>query len=250
MYKLDSVRTRINQDLRGAMDILGANVRIAGENFPGSFPAIEIIDGSDGDPDTLVLRRNLLDEVLKVCVPITASSGGSIVFAQGTAQGCIYADNTQNFNAWSAYRDGETVSAYIFNTVTNLGEWIDYSGESDSGTSYAITTAGSSFTNEYDADGSAVYVMEEWKFSLNGNMLQLEIDGDTAAPLNVAPGIVDFQVQAVLPDGTVQDSYSSSDDWTLLHTVRISLTGRGTWRRNELERTLVSEFFPRNVLSN
>ena len=37
LFRADVVRTRINQDLRSALDIVGSQVRVAGENFVVSF---------------------------------------------------------------------------------------------------------------------------------------------------------------------------------------------------------------------
>ena len=60
LFNVDMVRTKLNQNLRSSLDIVGMNVREAGENLPGAFPAVELIDGGAG-PDHLILRRNLLD---------------------------------------------------------------------------------------------------------------------------------------------------------------------------------------------
>jgi len=61
LYLHDIVRTRVNQDLRGSLDMIGVNIRQAGENFTMSFPAIQIVNGTGGAGDQLILRRNLLD---------------------------------------------------------------------------------------------------------------------------------------------------------------------------------------------
>ena len=42
LVRYDMDRTSLNQNLRGALDILGMNVRLAGENLPGFFPAIVV----------------------------------------------------------------------------------------------------------------------------------------------------------------------------------------------------------------
>ena len=118
LYQHDITRTRLNQNLRSALDVIGINAREAGENLPAGFPAVEVIDGP---PDELILRRNLIDEVLKLCQPITAGSGpGPAYFsAVGSEPGCSYADQTANYDAWRQERldRGGVVSAYIYDPV-------------------------------------------------------------------------------------------------------------------------------------
>ena len=63
-YTTDQNRTRTNQNLRAALDLVGIEIRQSGERLPSDFPALEIVDGAEGAPDRLILRRNLLDEVL------------------------------------------------------------------------------------------------------------------------------------------------------------------------------------------
>src|SRR5690606_14236408 len=57
-YHTDVVRTRINSNLRSAMDMVAMNIRQAGENLQSSFPALVLEDGGADNPDTLILRRN------------------------------------------------------------------------------------------------------------------------------------------------------------------------------------------------
>ena len=67
MYEVDEARTRVNRSLRGAGAFLVADIRQAGERLGDDFPAIEIIDGASGAADQLILRRNLLPAVFRVC---------------------------------------------------------------------------------------------------------------------------------------------------------------------------------------
>src|SRR5690606_49337 len=59
-YATDVVRTRVNSNLRSAMDILSMNIRQAGENLQASFPAVIVEDGEGGAPDVLRVRRSLI----------------------------------------------------------------------------------------------------------------------------------------------------------------------------------------------
>ena len=81
-------------------------------------------------------------------------------------------------------------------------------------------------------------------------MLQFFANEDTANPLNLSADISDFQVQAVLSDGSVVDTLGTSDDWTDLTALDISLTGQVTFDDRTLTRTVSARFFPRNVLSH
>ncbi|NLF25019.1 MAG: hypothetical protein GX589_05095 [Deltaproteobacteria bacterium] len=251
-YRKDVARTRINQDLRGALDIIGSTARVAGENFNGAFPAIEVIDGVNGAPDELILRRNLLDEVLKVCVPIVAGTAADLIFAYGSESGCVYAGNTHNYEVWRAWRQARdgSVRAYVFDTSTDLGEYFDYSGEIDSNGQYAAVRASGTWANDYSNASSAAYIMEEWRFRVSDDTLQLIENGESDNPLNVAFGVTDMQVEVFMQEGGVQSTFSGSDNWTLMQSIGITLTGQELFRGEVLERQLSARFFPRNVLSN
>ncbi|NMC64340.1 MAG: prepilin-type N-terminal cleavage/methylation domain-containing protein, partial [SAR324 cluster bacterium] len=168
-YTEDSARKQINQSLRGTLDIIGADLRVGGENLPSAFPAFELIDGGTG-PDELVIRRNLLDEVLKVCEKIQANTTEPhIYFAiDYVTPGCIFSDNTHNYEAWRAYRlshEGST-RAYIVNMTTGLGEFFTYTSEDITGHKYRIWSDKDKWLHTYDVNASAVYLLEEWRYRI------------------------------------------------------------------------------------
>jgi prepilin-type N-terminal cleavage/methylation domain-containing protein len=80
MFETDQHRTTINQNLRAGIDLLGIDVRQAGERLPFDAPAVQITDGSGGAPDVLILSRNMLDYVLPVCKDISAGSSSDSIF--------------------------------------------------------------------------------------------------------------------------------------------------------------------------
>ena len=126
LYKEDIVRTKVNQNLRGAMDIIGSDIRLAGENLGPTFPAIQLTNGTAGGPDTLILRRNLLPEVLQVCVALTAGSTAKLQFAiPGTTAGCIYSGETTAYNSWRSYRlaNQNSVDSFVWNVCAKIGEF-------------------------------------------------------------------------------------------------------------------------------
>ncbi len=260
IYQLDLVRTRLNQNLKGAMDVIGMDVREAGENLIDTFPAVEIIDGAPGEPDELILRRNLIDEVLKVCTQIDSGSGDNRVFlanASGEA-GCDYASNTHNYQTWQNYRTDHdnSVRVFIYDIVAKEGEFFDYDSETDEGvTDYSISRSGGAWEHTYEVGSSSVYIIEEWRFKVdktdpNDGLLQLIENGDDENPQNVVAGITDFQVRAHMQDGTVQDDLPRTDRWADLKSVEVTLTGRDYVRKEPLTRVLTARYFPRNILSN
>ena len=78
IYGTDVVRTRINQNIRSAFDIIETELRQAGERLPSGVPAIEIAHGASSD--TLTLRRNTLDDTLTVCKTVNTSAGNNDIF--------------------------------------------------------------------------------------------------------------------------------------------------------------------------
>lgn len=249
----DMVRTRLHEDLRGAMEVVSMNVREAGENFTGTFPAILVIDGASGAPDELIVRRNLLDEVIKVCAPVGGGSGADVYLTAGSTGGCVYSGQTTNYNAWRDYRTSQspqTARAYLFNTGTRLGEWFTYISEADTGTDYHITASDSLWANSYDTVASAAYLMEEWHFFVVGDELRAVIDGDPSQLMRIATRISDFQVVVNLNDGTAVTNFDETDSWTNIDTISITTKTADTFKNKPIEVELSADFFPRNILSN
>lgn len=255
-YRNDLVRTRLNQNLRSALDLVGIDVREAGENLTSIFPAVEIINGADGAPDQLVLRRNTLDEVLNICVALNnGNSGNQVQFALAgsIAPGCIYDNQTNSFTSWQAHRiaQGGTVKAFVYNSTSRTGQFVDYVGETDSGTEYFINLDPAvTWSADYQVGASAVYMIEEWRYSLNADYLQLAVDGDNANPFNIAFGISNMQIRALLQDGTIAEQFLPADNWTALRAVEVTLSGIDAGWNQEIEREVRGEFLPRNILSN
>lgn len=250
----DVVRVRVMQNTRGAMDIIGTDLRIGGENLPSGFPAFLIEDGGAG-PDTLTVRRNLKEEVLKVCSPLTAGSADRYVYFadSSTTSGCIYGDNEFAYNEWHEHRvaQGGTIKAYVFNTSTKIGEFFNVSADEDTGTTLAILKSESDppWANSYDTTGSNVYILEEWRYEVSDNLLQVIQDGDELNPLNVMFGVDDFQVNVILTDNTLTNTFAATDSWSQIRLIEISLTGSEEAVGKAISRTVTSRFLPRNILS-
>lgn len=250
----DNVRTRLNQNLRGSMDIVGLDIRIAGENLPSAFPAVELTNGASGAPDTLTVRRNTIDEVLPICTSISAgSSATSVYFATpGATPGCSYSGQLQSYTAWSNKRseEGGSFLAYIFNSSTKQGEFFTVTNITDNGTSYYLVSSPHTWTYAYPVGSSSVYVIEEWTYQYNTGMFQVIQNRDTANPFNVAFNILDFQADILMNDGTTKQSFTTSDNWANITTINLNLTGRDYYRTKPLQKIISASFFPRNILSN
>ncbi len=262
-FQYDLARTKLNQNLRSGIDLLGVNVREAGENLPPTVPAIELVDGSSGQPDQLVLRRNLIDEVLKLCDPISSGSTSSeVYFANSSGEpGCSYSDQTQNFNAWQAQRtsQGGTSYAYIFDPATQVGEVFEFDSEVDGGTEYYIERTSGSWQNDYNVGLTAIYIIEEWRFqqvddpydsSSPKDLFQVIENSQTSTPFTVVYGITDFQVEIVDTLGNTYLDFSPTDEWTDIEYVHIVLSGEEKSNRGNINRELEARFFPRNILSH
>lgn len=262
-YSYDILRTRLNQNIRSAFDIINSELRQSGERLPSAFPALEIIDGGTNASDQLILKRNLLDEILTVCQNITPSTVGGYVYITSTAVGtppaCTYGTQTSNYNAWKAYRLADpttVVKAYIYDFVSKKGEFFNYNSETNNGTTIqGIHRQSGTWANSYTATSSSVYILSEWNFAkstVSGqtDLLKLTQNKDTANPQSIIYGINDIQFKAIMQDNTIKTSFATTDSWTLLKAIEVSITGTDSYRGRTITSTLTTRLFPRNVLSN
>jgi type IV pilus assembly protein PilW len=265
MFETDQHRTTINQNLRAGIDLLGIDVRQAGERLPFDAPAVQITDGSSGAPDILVLRRNMLDYVLPVCKDISAGSSSDSVFVARVKlpgsgkipQGCIPVPDENgngwpdNLDAWRAYRiaNGGEILAYMHNPVTGNGEFFVYDGD-DNSTFHLHKANPDVWQHSYSANQEPrVYILEQKSFRLQGDILQCIINDDTANALNLVNRMRDFQVRAIFTDGTIQSTLAGRP-WTDLETLEVTLVAGESFRMRDMDRTVVTRFFPRNILSH
>ena len=261
IYQTDQNRTSVNQNLRAGMDLLGTDLRQAGERIPADVPAVEISSGSGGAPDTLLLRRNLIDAVLPVCAGITAGSNAAQVFVADRGPspptGCAPVPDQDadgwpdNMGAWKSYRQANSgrVLAFIYNPVGKYGEFFTYDSEDNAACSIHRASAGNWAHSYGVAEQCRVYILEERTYRLSGDLLQLVINGDTGNPMNLVCEVTDFQARAVMRDGTVLESLGAADAWSNLLSVEVTLRGQASFSGRTLVRSLSARYFPRNVLS-
>lgn len=255
----DEVRTRLNQNLRSSMDLLGIDVRRSGERLPADFPAVEIVNGENGAPDSLILRRNMLDEVLPLCATLAAgTSEENVRVAFGDADppaGCEPVPdgnaNTvpDNIDSWHGYRvvQGGQVAVYLFNPVTAAGEWFLFDDEGST-THYLHNANDDPWESTFDVDQQVrAYMLEERVYGLSGGLLRFAISG-ADDPINVGIDITDFQVRAIMANGDIEEEFDSNDSWTGLRAIEVTVVARS--ETLGIDRHLTTRFFPRNILSN
>jgi prepilin-type N-terminal cleavage/methylation domain-containing protein len=248
----DIARTRIQQNIRGALDIISMNVRQAGESLDSDFPALLVTNGTN---DVLTLRRNLVQDVLNVCN--TAAAGATQINVSDSSSGqseCLPVNVASTVSTWSNYRLGEggSTTIYIYDRVAEVGEFLEYDGESTS--SLADYLSVSETVNEYPEGSSSIYILEEFRFSLDASSktLRLTLNNETTTPMDVAYAISAFQVELTMKDGSTLTSLAVGDSntWKDIRAVRISMSGEEKARKQVFTRTVSGEYFPRNVLSD
>lgn len=273
MVASDQLRTATNQNIRASADLIGSDIRMAGERFPSggslSLSPVQIIPGGSS-PDQIVLRRNLWEGTLPVCEQPLNSSDQYINVVRLAADafwtgpwGATHPECGQpiDANGWpmnlaavKALADTTTATGvlrgYVLDPATGVGEFIDFTVPANAHTSGLIQLAGMNLTNSYDIDNRPlIYILEERHYRVNGDILELILNGNTAAPLAVASGISDLAASYVLNDGTVTQTFPSGTTWRSIASVEITITGVQSAGPDSVQRTLTSRFFPRNALS-
>lgn len=256
---LDFDRTKVNQNLRSAIEMIGIDMVLAGENLGYSFPTLEVIDGGT-DPDQIVLRRALIPESLTVCNAITAGDiAEDILFAidDGTVDtgvnsaSCVYDDSgqLQNYNTWRSFRTANPdAQVFIYDVTTGLSEFFPFVGEGQSAKSYYITRNSSAWTNSYNYIASSMFIIEEHRYRIVDDTLQLIVNQDFNNPLTIADEIQSMNYTITFNDGAQADSFdpkTAAYNWTDIRSIQIDLSSTDTY-----ENSLSSVFFPRNILSN
>ncbi len=198
--------------------------------------------------------------MLRVCQDIaTGDTDTEVYIAQsgGTPPpGCAPAPDADtdgwpdNLQAWRAFRNGQTVRAYIFNPVSGDGEFFDYVDE-DAVDFHLEADAGITWQHDYPVtDEPRVYLLEEKRFELNDDVLQVVLNDDDSTPLRLADGFEQFQLVAKFQDLSEQTSLGFADVWSELRAIEVNLSGHALVKNGRsIERAWSSEIMPRNVLS-
>ncbi len=254
VYSTDMARTKINGNLRSAMDIISMNVRQAGENLLSQFPAVLLTDGASGAADTLILRRSLVPEVLTLCASSSIGATSLAISSASLANAeCVAANALQLRNVFEGLRtnnDG-SLRIYIYDKSSKQGEFLTYTSSPVSGGQYSLVVNATS--RAYTQLTTSIYVLEEYQFALDAadQKLNLIIDGYTDTPRPVAFDVTDFQVLFTMDDGTSETSFTTASikDWKDIRQIELALSGRGVFKGHVMTSTITARFFPRNILS-
>lgn len=253
-YINDVYRTRINSNLRSAMDILSMNIRQAGEYLQSSFPAVVVTNGSGTQADQLQLRRSLIPETLTLCTASTTGDTELIVSSGSISESACYVNNVaSSYDVFEARRVSDSdgsIRLFVYDRIAKVGEFVDFTASTLNGSEYTLTV--SATTHDYARLDTSLYVVEELSFYHDSteNTLFVDFDGvsDSRA---VAFNVSDFQVSLEMEDGSNLSSFDSSSayNWKQITQVQISLTGEETLKLRTVSSSVSSEYFPRNVLS-
>jgi hypothetical protein len=132
----DQIRATANDNLRLASDLIGQDIKQAGERLSSNtqLPSISIVAGSSGTPSTLVLQRQLLTETLPVCQSIAAGSTTATIDV-AVLNGSAIANCTYSYTAPSGGEPSTTLTS--LKPTDNLRAW----------RTYRCTQGGSSVSN-------------------------------------------------------------------------------------------------------
>jgi hypothetical protein len=263
LFSMDQARTSVNQNLRAAIDIIGNDIRTTGERIDRrtlvNINGIEIIDGTE-----ILLRRNLLDDTLPICMTSLGTTANTITVSRtGNGDGINLTDHPQcrrldsngnnfpdNLDAWRDFRqaNGGSVPVFIFSPVAN--DWNLYTGEAQDGSRFNITVSGSRNNTYQVGPNTGMFLVEERRYRLVDNTIELIINRDEANRQRLITNVENFEIRALLNDGNIITNTASvaNWDWTRIATVEISITGNVSNNRDSTPRTLTSSFFPRNIL--
>jgi prepilin-type N-terminal cleavage/methylation domain-containing protein len=253
-YFADIKRTEINGNLRSAMDVISMNIRQAGENLLAAFPAVLLTSGTSGASDTLQLRRSPITEVLTVCT--TSNSGDTRLYVSSASLSnteCVPTSVAPVYTIFTTQLQNteETPRVYIYDKVNKVGEFVNYQGSGINSGQYYLTVGSTS--RAYTQLNTSIYVIEEYQFSrvAASNRLVLTVDQDGSLR-PVAFDVLDFQTSFILQDGTTVTSFdqsSGTNDWKDIHEIVLTLSGKATFKTQQITSTITSSYFPRNILS-
>lgn len=273
MVENDQLRTATNQGVRAGSDLMGSDIRMAGERFPRggslSLSPIQIVPGG-ANPDEITLRRNLWEGTLPVCMDPLNNGHQFINVVRLAADafwtgpyGGTHAEcgQTLDSNGWpmnlaavKALADTTTTNGvlrgYILDPATGVGEFIDFDIPADADDTGLIRLVGMNVVNTYQIDNRPlIYILDERHYRVQNGILELLLNGNTASPLAVAADISDFEALYVLNTGVVSATFPAGTTWRDIESVSITLTGMAGIGPDTVQRSFTNRYFPRNVLS-
>ncbi|MBL7661614.1 prepilin-type N-terminal cleavage/methylation domain-containing protein [bacterium] len=255
-YYRDVVRTRVNQNLRSATNIIGMNTAQSGEFLPTTFPAIEVTNGTSGNSDTLIIRKGMLSAIPFLCKTLGSGAADRIYISSttsGAPSGCVRTNVTTNYNALKTYRlanSSKPVKAFIYDISSKVGEFFTYNGETDTGTEYYLTRTSGVWANTYSTTSTSIYLVEELKFNRASDLLQMIKNDDSTNALGVMFGITDFQVSIGKTDNTQVTSFPRTTEWNQIKYIDMTLTASESGMKKTYTKSETIRVYPRNILAH
>jgi type IV pilus assembly protein PilW len=275
LVQSDQLRTATNQGVRAGSDLIGSDIRMAGERFPQSsaltLPPIEIVQGASGAPDEVILRRNLWENTFPVCNMLLDNTDPNIIVVRLAGDpfwtgpnGPLYPECGQplDTNGWpmnlaqvKALADTTTTNGvlrgYVYDPANGAGEFINFTVPANANTTGRVNRwGGAPITGSYPlGDRALMYILDERRYRINNDVLELILNGITGAPMSVAGDITDLQALYVLDTGAVVATLPGGTTWRNIRSVEITLTSETSVGPEMVQRSLTTRYFPRNVLS-
>ena len=230
IFARDKVKLDVNQRLRTVFATMGPDIQQTGEGLVSDpkFPVLLITE--ENIPSTtiktseIVLRKTLLPLSLYTCEDITAGNSDPVmVMDEGSTESAckVSLHDSQPVDGWpdgvKKWQDrrnnkGGDIRAYIYDSDTGKGEFFDYSGEetkdsdgntitpSDTNPAYTLTlqsNGGHTWQNDYPV-GSVIYLMEERRYRVKDNKLQLVVNDSETSDL--VENVKKLEVKAILSE--------------------------------------------------
>lgn len=273
VVRSDQLQTTVNQNVRGGADLIGSDIRIAGERFPSETSLqllpIEIVPGGDGGPDEVILRRNLWGGSLSICEPNFQGSQQAVRVVRNTGwlnsptgqqhPECGQPTNDEGWpvNLWDVRALADTLGTdgelrgYVFDPAAGVGEFISFEVRDNADNTGQIhRTETDNLSHNYQlANRPWISIMSERRYRVRDNAMELVIDGNEDDALRTSADITDLQAQFVFNDGSLSETMPTDKLWRDIAALEITISGITRLGPEEVEQTLTSRYFPRNVLS-
>src|SRR5690606_10488525 len=116
---------------------------------------------------------------------------------------------------WRAFRtaNGPSVGAYIYSRVDDKSDYFLYTGDPTTSSISVSTTGLQAYTY---AERPVIVLVETRRYYLNGDVLELEINGDSDNPLRLVNNVTAFNVTAITSSGNSEDYVASGNNWSSL----------------------------------
>jgi len=278
LYRADQGRLGVNRNARSTFDLMGNDIRQAGERLGNDFPAITLTQDSNTNA-VLTLRRGLADSPLPVCSPVGA--GGTVLYVNAynpylqrfqdgsTNMPASCPTDPQDLTSFNAQLAAGVNTAYIYDVKANTGSWakvtnivsFPYNGSTIQALQLSNLKDGSydpRRVNVSDVTGRDVriYLLEERKYTLAGSTLVMGLNGQD--PNVATPNVQSYTVTPYLegnppvaatlpfPNGTTSNHVTT---WRDLAYLDVTLSLSDTHGSKTVRRTVTERYNPRNALS-